>query len=191
MVPPEQQIYSRSPKGMFMCATARGIRGLIQGFGSCVDRVTADVRGTVRTFLGPRPSADGCANASAKPNASARPDYLIASGASITFCCEGAPSDLPSMYANRLLLIVLTARTARRDPKRRTELGGDGRVQPRHFLPPNRRNKTPTNAFDFGRSEAGSDALIAGRQPPSAPKRYLDSTKNPHCFALASAATSN
>ncbi len=35
------------------------------------------------------------------------------------------------------------------------------------------------DASDFGRSEAGSDALIAGPQPPSAPKRFLNTAENP------------
>jgi hypothetical protein len=41
------------------------------------------------------------------------------------------------------------------------------------------RQKPPKTAFDFGRSEAGSDALIAGPQPPSAPKRFLKTAENP------------
>jgi hypothetical protein len=42
-----------------------------------------------------------------------------------------------------------------------------------------KRKKTPKTAFDFGLSEAGSDALIAGPQPPSAPKRFLNTAENP------------
>jgi hypothetical protein len=42
-----------------------------------------------------------------------------------------------------------------------------------------KRQKPPKNAFDFGRSKAGSDALIAGPQSPSAPNRFLKTAENP------------
>jgi hypothetical protein len=41
------------------------------------------------------------------------------------------------------------------------------------------RQKPSKLAFDFGRPKAGSDALIAEHQPPSAPERFLNTAENP------------
>jgi hypothetical protein len=77
-------------------------------------------------------------------------------------------------------LIVLTAQT---DPKRREKPGWSLRRASAASTRANarkgaaaateNRQKPPKTAFDFGRSEAGSDALIGGPQPPSASKRFL------------------
>jgi hypothetical protein len=42
------------------------------------------------------------------------------------------------------------------------------------------RRKPSETAFDFGRSEAGSNFLIAGRRPPSAPSDSIEFGRNPY-----------
>ncbi len=88
----------------------------------------------------------------------------------------------PSRDANRLVLIILTVRT---DPKRRAKPGWTlRRASAASRRAKNAERSGTTNCQKPSKTplisafpKPGSDALIAGRQPLSAPKRFLNSAK--------------